>query len=405
MLFRKTRIPDIPLLLVIGVLLGPVFQLVDGESLLPLAPYMGTLALLMIMLEGGMNLDVDRVLRQLKWIFLLTAFAFLFAMAGIAAVIHLSAGMPIPLSLILGATLGCTSGAVVIPLVQEMRMAENTRTLLTLEAALGDALAVVAVLFLIQYINTPIAETGLQVTIMANAFLWSAILGGIGGVLWVRFLTRVGRMPLSYMLTMAAILLVYAATEALHSSGVFAVLVFGMAMANAESIMKKMPTRDRYDWDATDFAIHDTIGWFHEEVTFLARVFFFVYLGMILDVDGYTLPLILVSSGVVVLIYLTRYLATRIVGWLGRRQPSFERGVITGMAPRGLASAVLATLPAAAGIAGTESFIQYVFFVIAATNLILTFSVFGSERRLESIIEQHTEDELEAGDSGMDKRR
>ncbi|HEU5360010.1 MAG TPA: cation:proton antiporter, partial [Candidatus Deferrimicrobiaceae bacterium] len=181
-------------------------------------------------------------------------------------------------------------------------------------------------------------------------------------------------------------------------------LVFGMAMANAESIMKKMPTRDRYDWDATDFALHETIGWFHEEVTFLARVFFFVYLGMLLDVEGYTWPLILVSSGIVLLVYGTRYLATRIVGWLGRKQPSFERGVITGMGPRGLASAVLATLPSAAGIAGTESFIQYTFFVIAATNVILTFSVFGSERRLESIIEQQTEDSLEAGDSGMDQR-
>ena len=194
-MFRKTRIPDIPLLLGIGVLLGPVFHLVDGEALLPLAPYVGTITLLMIMLEGGMNLDVDRVVLQLKWVFLLTSTAFFLAMAGIAAVLHLYTGMSIPLSLMLGATLGCTSGAVVIPLVQEMRMAMNTRTLLTLEAALGDALAVVAVLFLVQYVKAPSADTWLQVTIVANAFLWSGLLGGIGGVLWVRLLTRVGRMP------------------------------------------------------------------------------------------------------------------------------------------------------------------------------------------------------------------
>jgi len=404
-LFKKTRIPDIPLLLGIGVLLGPVFHLVDGGALLPLAPYVGTIALLMIMLEGGMNLDVDRVIRQLKWVFLLTSVAFFLAMAGIAAVLHLYTGMSIPLSLMLGATLGCTSGAVVIPLVQEMRMAMNTRTLLTLEAALGDALAVVAVLFLVRYTKAPVADTGLQVTIVANAFLWSGILGGIGGVLWVRLLTRVGRMPLSYMLTMAAILLLYAASEAIHSSGIFAVLVFGMAMTNAESIMRKMPARYQEDWDATDFALHETIGWFHEEVTFLARVFFFVYLGMLLDVSGFTFPVVAASCGIVVLVYLTRYLATRIVGWFGRRQPSFERGVITGMGPRGLVSAVLATFPAAAGIGGTESFIQYAIFVIAATNVILTFSVFGSERRLESIIEKFTEDPEEAGDSGMDKSR
>ncbi len=403
-LFRKTRVPDIPLLLGIGVVLGPVLDLVSSEALLPLAPYVGTIALLMIMLEGGMNLDVDRVVRQLKWIFLLTSLAFLLATAGIAAVLHFYTGMSIPLSLILGAALGCTSGAVVIPLVQDMRMSGNTRTLLTLEAALGDTLAVVLVLFLIRYIKAPIADTGLQVSLLVSAFLWAGLLGGVGGVLWVRFLARVGRMPLSYMLTMAAILLLYAACEMIHASGVFAVLVFGMAMTNAESIMKKMPTKNQYDWDATDFALHDTIGWFHDEVTFIARVFFFVYLGMLLDMSGFTPMVIVASCGIVLLVYLTRYLATRIVGWLGRRQPPFERGVITGMAPRGLASAVLATLPSAAGITETESFIQYAIFVIVATNAILTVSAFRSERRLEALTEPFTKDAEEAGDSGVDRR-
>jgi len=403
-MFRKTRIPDIPLLLGIGVLLGPVLHLMDSETLLPLAPYVGTLALLMIMLEGGMNLDMDRVVRQMKWIVLLTSLAFFLATAGIAAVLHFHAGMSIPLSLILGAALGCTSGAVVIPLVQDMRMSVNTRTLLTLEAALGDTLAVVLVLFLIRYIKAPIADTGLQVSLLVSAFLWAGLLGGVGGVLWVRFLARVGRMHLSYMLTMAAILLLYAACEIIHASGVFAVLVFGMAMTNAESIMKKMPTKNQYDWDATDFALHETIGWFHDEVTFIARVFFFVYLGMLLDVSGFTQTVVVASCGIVLLVYLTRYLATRIVGWLGRRQPPFERGVITGMAPRGLASAVLATLPSAAGIEGTGSFIMYAIFVIVATNVILTASVFRSERQRDALIEPFTGDAEEAGDSGVDRR-
>jgi cell volume regulation protein A len=403
-LFRKTRIPDIPVLLGIGVLLGPVLDLISSEALLPLAPYVGTIALLMIMFEGGMNLDVNRVLRQLKWVVLLTSLAFLLATAGIAAALHFYAGMSTPLSLMLGAALGCTSGAVVIPLVQEMRMAVNTRTLLTLEAALGDALAVVVVLLLIQYMYAPTENTGLQVTIMANAFLWSGLLGGIGGVLWARFLSRVGRMPLSYMLTMAAILLLYAACEAIHSSGVFAVLVFGMAMTNAESIMKRIRIRHPFDRDTTHFALHETIGWFHQEVTFIARVFFFVYLGMLLDVLGFTLPVLVASCGIVALVYLSRYLAMRIVGWLGRKQPPIERGIITGMAPRGLASAVLATLPSASGIEGTESFIQYAIFAIAATNLILAAAVFRSERQMETIVEPLTTDPEEAGDSGMDRR-
>jgi len=71
-LFQRTRVPDIPILLGIGVLMGPVLHLVDPAVLLSLAPYVGTLALLTIMLEGGMNLDVDRVLFQMKWAVTLT---------------------------------------------------------------------------------------------------------------------------------------------------------------------------------------------------------------------------------------------------------------------------------------------------------------------------------------------
>ncbi len=401
-LFRITRVPDIPVLLGIGVMLGPVLHLVDGAALLPLAPYAGTLALLMIMLEGGMKLDVGRVVRQLAWVFLLTLMAFLLASAGIAAAVHFLTGMPATRSLMLGAALGCTSGAVVIPLVQEMRMTGNTRTLLTLEAALGDALAVVAVVFLIRYVGAPHTGAGFHAAVMLNAFLVSALLGGTCGVLWVRFLCRVGRMPLSYMLTMAAILLLYAACETIHASGVFAVLVFGMAMTNAAPILARMGGRTPFDWDASDFALHETIGWFHAEVTFLARVFFFVYLGMLLDVSAFTMPVIGVSCTIVAAIYLSRYLATRVVGWLGRTEPSFERGIITAMAPRGLASAVLATLPSAAGIEDGGAFIRYAIFVIAATNLILAVSVFRSERRMVSLVGERPVDSVEAGESGMD---
>lgn len=402
-LFERTRVPDIPILLAIGVVLGPVLRVVDVATLLPLAPYVGTLALLVIMLEGGMSLDAERMLRQMKWAFVLTLTAFVLSVAGIGAAYHLITGTPLPVSLLLGAILGCTSAVIVIPMVQQMKMAQNTRTILTLEAGLGDALAVVSVLFLIEYIRAPSRSIGLQLTAMANAFLWSGVLGAGLGLVWVRFLARVGRMKLSYMLTMAALLLLYAASEAIHSSGIFAVLAFGAAISNAEAMVRKFPSlRQRADWEASELALRETIRWFHEEVTFAARVFFFVYLGMLLDLSGVRRTFVPAASAIIVLIYGARGLSVRIVGWLGRMQAPFERKILTGMAPRGLASAVLATLPAAEGIAGTEVFIQYAFVVIVATNLLLTVSVVRSERRLESIIARHEETAGADGPSAAD---
>ena len=57
------------------------------------------------------------------------------------------------------------------------------------------------------------------------------------------------------------------------------------------------------------------------------------------------------------------------------------RFVMLSMLPRGLASAVLATLPAAANINGSERFIDYTFAVIVLTNIIMTIGVFMVEKR------------------------
>ncbi len=392
-LFERTRIPDIPILLGIGVLMGPVLHVVGADVLLPLAPYVGTLALLMIMLEGGMSLNVEHVLSQMKWAVALTVLAFVFTTVAIAGMYHAATGTPFAESLLLGGLLGCTSGAVVIPLVQGMRMGQNTRTILTLEAALGDALAVVTVFLIVRYIRFPSADLGKNILSIANAFLLSGILGALAGLLWVRILARTGRLPLSYMLTMAGMLLLYALVEELHASGIFAVLVFGTALSNGDVIMRWIPSSaGEASWETSRFALDKTIGWFHEEMVFIARVFFFVYLGMVMDFRQISPRFLGVSAALVAIVYGARQISVRAMGYLGRRDVPFERKILTTMAPRGLASAVLATVPAARGVAGTEIFIYYAFAVIAATNLFLTVSTIRSERRLDRILAETARD-------------
>ena len=51
------------------------------------------------------------------------------------------------------------------------------------------------------------------------------------------------------------------------------------------------------------------------------------------------------------------------------------------MLPRGLASAVLATLPISANIKGSEGFIDYTFGVIVITNILMTIGVFITEKK------------------------
>jgi len=389
-LFERTRIPDIPILLAVGVVLGPWLHIIDRDVLLPLAPYLGMLTLLMIMLEGGMDLEIQQVLHQMKWAVILTFLTVTLATLAIAAGYLFLTGAPFLHSLLLGAILACTSGAIVIPLVNAMRMARSTRTILTLESALGDAMAVVAVVVLVRYMRQPYNDFARQVIATGGAILVGGVLGAIGGLLWMKLLSRTGKIPLSYMLTLAVMFLLFAAADSVHASGIMAVLFFGMTLSNGQAIMKRLPApRGEPDWKTSRYALDDTIRWFHEEITFIARVFFFVYLGMLLDPTQVS-PLFLGISGVLIaLIYISRFAAVRAVGFLGRRQVPFERKILVSMGPRGLASAVLAMVPENAGIPGTGIFIQYVFAVILATNLFVTAAVVRSERRIDVMLAEN----------------
>lgn len=63
--FEKTKIPDVLILMSIGVLMGYGLKIVDPHVFISFAPYAGALALIMILFEGGINLNFYRVLKEL----------------------------------------------------------------------------------------------------------------------------------------------------------------------------------------------------------------------------------------------------------------------------------------------------------------------------------------------------
>jgi len=64
-LAQRTRVPDVVVLILVGTLLGPVFRLVDAARFENVTRGFGTLALLLILFEGGLELDVRETLRHL----------------------------------------------------------------------------------------------------------------------------------------------------------------------------------------------------------------------------------------------------------------------------------------------------------------------------------------------------
>ncbi|MFZ3209657.1 MAG: cation:proton antiporter [Geobacteraceae bacterium] len=362
--FERTKVPDVLALMAIGILLGPVSGLVQPEKLQHMVEYVGSLALLVILFEGGMDLDLDKLLSEFGSAALLVLTSFFLTTGCITSYLHLVLDWSWSHGLLLGSILGCTSAAIVIPIMGRLTVSEEIKTTLSVESALGDVLAVVLTISLIDAINIGQSDPTGPVKAVVASFSIAIVAGGLVGLVWMKILDLMRGRKLVYMLTLAAILVTFGSVRILGGSGSIAVLVVGVLLGNSHAFTRFLKIKG-------PLPVEQSIRFLHEEVTFFIRTFFFVYLGMLFTFKDFDFDFVMLCVAMLLIIILLRIICTEITV---RVYPEKKQGrfMIMLMMPRGLASAVLATLPAAAGVAGTELFVSITFGVIIVTNILLT---------------------------------
>jgi cell volume regulation protein A len=174
------------------------------------------------------------------------------------------------------------------------------------------------------------------------------------------------------MFTLAAVLITFGVLDFLGGSGSIAVLIFGIILGNSHSFSKILNI-------SNDSLVESTIKFFHGEMTFFIRTFFFVYLGMIISFKDFTVQFLLVSFALFLIIIVARYISVMVTTKTFPAKRG-DRFLMLSMLPRGLASAVLAILPVAANISDSEKFIDITFAVIILSNLLMTLGVFFADR-------------------------
>lgn len=388
LLFTKTKIPDILILIMLGVLIGPVLTwLRGGESLFAstilngIAPYVAALALIIILFDGGLGLNFDKVLGVLKMTTILTLAAFSLSMLSTSIVVFYFFGRDMMLSLILGGIVGGTSGAIVVPLVSRMSVSEETKTMLTLESVLTDVLCVVVVFSLIE-IEIGSGNVSPWQS-LASAFAIGIVIALIFGILWLKVLKSLQGKPYSFMITIAALLVLYGLVEFLRGSGVIAALVFGFVLSNRDEVTRMFKMK-------TVFIFDDKIKQFQSELSFFVRTFFFVYLGMIFTIPPPNSRTFWIFIIVSVLMYLVIQGVRFAVAWyIVKLYPKRRKdlGVIAMMGPRGLAAAVLAsiTVTKLSGLFNGNELLElitsFAFMVILLTCATTTIGTYLTEHR------------------------
>src|SRR5579872_5296020 len=89
----RTRVPDIIVLIATGILIGPVLGLVKASQFQQLTNGLGTLALMLILFEGGLDLEIRKTLRVLPGSFLLSFLAYAFSFVIAAEVTRWTMGL------------------------------------------------------------------------------------------------------------------------------------------------------------------------------------------------------------------------------------------------------------------------------------------------------------------------
>ena len=295
--------------------------------------------------------------------------------------------------MLLGIMVGGSSSIVVFGLVTRLSLSDETKALLSLESDLTDILATIAAfaLFGIMIANQ------FDVAAVAGNALRSIIVGlvlGVGvGIPWILISSRITKSAHAYMFTLAVLFVLFFLAKSMGESGALTALVFGLTLGNGKLISKYLKIKSNQP---------STDNTFHNQLTFLVRTFFFVFIGLLANLGRieYILFGIVMTLGIYFgRLAITKYsllLGTNLAkmsflripssAWKEREGviPSFDRRVVGIMLPRGLAAAVLATIPLTLNISNADVYPQVVFVVIISSVVLTTVGLTAASKRQPS---------------------
>ncbi len=359
--FRKTNIPDVLILMLLGILLGPLLGIVTPQDFGKAGSVVATIALVVILFESGTSLNMDMLGKSLATTGVLTLWCFLLTTLIVTAFGFYLLDLSLLPAAMLGITLGGTSSAVVIPMVEALRLSEKPSTVLVLESALSDVLCIVGVFALLQVYTQGGIEPGKLVGGVLAALIFAAIIGVLGGIGWLLVLGKVRDFPNTISSTLAYVFIVYGVTEQLGFSGAIAALALGITLTNFEQFGL---TRIKSLTSESIEPLNEMDRVFYRESVFLLKTYFFIYLGISIHFGAAQLALTAIVM--TVLVFAMRTGLTRIV----YRDPTYilrDSAITSMMAPKGLAAAVLAGLPLQYGVSGGETIRDTTYMVVLAS--------------------------------------
>jgi potassium/hydrogen antiporter len=349
----RVRLPALLLFLGLGMLAGSDgFDWIDFANY-SLAHLVGTVALLLILFEGGLATGF----RALRPVLGPSVSLAAIGTAGTALIAGLSASwlfhFSIAEGLLLGAILSPTDGAAVFALLRGIRLPRQLALTLEGEAGLNDPVAVMLVLVMVEVILVPGYGPLDAIWFLVKQLVVGVGIGLLVGALATAALKRLESAPsgLSLVASFATAAIAYGAAASIDGSGFLAVYLAGLALGDA------------------DVGSRRALLAFHEGLAGVADIGMFFALGLLVFPSQF-------GSVVVrgtLLALLLAFVARPVSAFVATARSRFtvrERVLIGWAGLRGGVPVVLATLPLIEHVPRSLEFFNLVFFAVLVSTLI-----------------------------------
>ena len=333
---RKTKFPSVILLMFTGIIIRAITNLygfTDFAFLDKLIPVLGTVGLILIVLEGALELDIKReklpvILKGFfaaALILILNIIAVSWAFENILNLEHKTAIIfAIPLAII--------SSAVAIP--SAAGLLNREKEFVVYESTFSDILGIMIFNYAIrQFESNQTLISAESIVALGLQIIGVIVVSLIITYLLFQLLQKIEH-HVKFFLILALLVLVYAFGKFFHLPALVTIFIFGLFLSNVKALLPGFMQR-YLDLNQTEKGLHE----FHiltAESTFLVKTFFFLFFGFSISLVEFSsvTPFIygVLIFGIMLLIRYLYFIATTF-----KIKPS----PIVYMSPRGLISILL----------------------------------------------------------------
>jgi len=306
---KKTKIPSVTLLLLLGwgMKQGVFAFNIKLPDLSDILPGLGTVGLILIVLEGSLDLKIEkRTLPVIRKSFFLALFPFLIMAFSLAWAFNYYGDFGFEKSLINALPFCIISSAIAIPSVQNL--SSSNKTFITYESSLSDIIGVIIFNFVALNSSYDISTFGIFFLDIAVVILLSLVATMLLSLLLSRLNHHIKFGPILIL-----VVFIYMITKIYHLPGLIFIMIFGLTLSNIDYFINK----NWFNFFKPE-KINTEIKQFKDivaEATFLIRSLFFILFGFLIETaDVFNLSTLPWAASIILGILVLRIIFLRIIG-------------------------------------------------------------------------------------------